>query len=323
VVQLRKGFSMDSATQAVQFAREAVRLDPAFARARETLVQALRLLQSYKPDTGAMRAEIADVEDGALKLAPDSVQAQRIRLDRFRRQHKWQEAESLLQSTARNIDLGADQIYVLADMGRIREILPEQQRLCQQDPASIGCSVVLQMLLTVAERYPDAEAEYQRSKSLDGSHLSSDASAMVRNSRMGVDPRIILAQFRSHLKDKDQALSLDRSLVERIDSIAAARVFLRKMSEDPANQESFRMGVIAYLASAIGDTDLALTAMRHSVDSGSKWPTILWASSTPAMRTDPRFKQILRDVGLIDFFRASGKWNDFCQPVGKDDFQCH
>jgi hypothetical protein len=44
VAQLDKGFTMDSASQAVQYAREAVELDPAFARARETFVRAPRLL---------------------------------------------------------------------------------------------------------------------------------------------------------------------------------------------------------------------------------------------------------------------------------------
>jgi thioredoxin-like negative regulator of GroEL len=233
------------------------------------------------------------------------------------------EAESLLQSAARNIDLGADRIHVLVDMGRYRELLPELQRMCQRDRASIACSGDLQNYLTVAERYTDAEAEYQRSKSLDGGHIQSDTVALGRNARMHVAPRILLAQLRSLLKDRNVALSLDQSLVDRIDSTAAAHAFLRKMSQDPANQEPRRMGVIVYEAFAMGDTELALTAMRHLVVDLGGGLGNLWSSSSPAMRADPRFKQMLRDVGLIDFFRASGKWNDFCRPVGEDDFQCH
>ena len=34
-------------------------------------------------------------------------------------------------------------------------------------------------------------------------------------------------------------------------------------------------------------------------------------------------KQVLRDLGLVDYFRASGKWPDICKPAGKDDFECH
>jgi hypothetical protein len=41
------------------------------------------------------------------------------------------------------------------------------------------------------------------------------------------------------------------------------------------------------------------------------------------MHADPRFKSILRDLGLVDYFRSSGRWGDFCKPVGQDDFECH
>jgi hypothetical protein len=40
-----------------------------------------------------------------------------------------------------------------------------------------------------------------------------------------------------------------------------------------------------------------------------------------ALPADPRLKQMLRDLKLADY-RASGKWNDFCHPVGKADSSC-
>jgi len=40
-------------------------------------------------------------------------------------------------------------------------------------------------------------------------------------------------------------------------------------------------------------------------------------------RADPRFKALMREGGLADFWRKSGKWPDFCGPVGEDDFECH
>jgi len=36
--------------------------------------------------------------------------------------------------------------------------------------------------------------------------------------------------------------------------------------------------------------------------------------ATP-LRTDARFKQMLRDLGLASYYRSSGNWGDFCQPV--------
>jgi hypothetical protein len=51
--------------------------------------------------------------------------------------------------------------------------------------------------------------------------------------------------------------------------------------------------------------------------------TLLWNPYETGIRADPRFKDILRDLGLVDYFRKSGNWGDFREPVGKDDFECH
>ncbi len=48
---------------------------------------------------------------------------------------------------------------------------------------------------------------------------------------------------------------------------------------------------------------------------------ILWLPMFRAIRQDSRFKDIVRDKGLSDFWRASGKWGDFARPVGDDDFE--
>ncbi len=140
---------------------------------------------------------------------------------------------------------------------------------------------------------------------------------------MGADPKTVLAQLKSLLKDRNLPLTRDTSVVEKINSIAEARAFMRRIFDDPANQEAFRMAIVAYYASAIGDTDLAMSAMRRGVVEMGGGLANFWVACTPETRNDPRFKQMLRDTGLIGFFRTSGQWNDFCEPVGKDDFRCH
>jgi adenylate cyclase len=47
----------------------------------------------------------------------------------------------------------------------------------------------------------------------------------------------------------------------------------------------------------------------------------LWHSSFAPIRKTERFKAILRNAGLAEYWRARG-WPAFCRPVGADDFEC-
>jgi Tfp pilus assembly protein PilF len=48
---------------------------------------------------------------------------------------------------------------------------------------------------------------------------------------------------------------------------------------------------------------------------------IFWAHVFRDMRRLPRFEQLVRDEGLVDFWREHG-WPDLCRPLGGGDFEC-
>jgi hypothetical protein len=48
---------------------------------------------------------------------------------------------------------------------------------------------------------------------------------------------------------------------------------------------------------------------------------LLWHPSYAAVRKMERFKGVVREVGLVDYWRERG-WPEFCRPVGADDFAC-
>jgi hypothetical protein len=104
----------------------------------------------------------------------------------------------------------------------------------------------------------------------------------------------------------------------------AAHVSLKQLMDDPEEQNPFDMGTIALFADYLGDKDLALRASRKGwVDMNGSNLKFLWMPSRSGFRSDPRFKDLARDLGFVDYWRGTGKWGDFCKPVGKDDFECH
>jgi hypothetical protein len=47
----------------------------------------------------------------------------------------------------------------------------------------------------------------------------------------------------------------------------------------------------------------------------------IWWPMPSSLRKTERFKALVREAGLVDYWRARG-WPDLCRPVGADDFAC-
>lgn len=49
---------------------------------------------------------------------------------------------------------------------------------------------------------------------------------------------------------------------------------------------------------------------------------LIWHDALSGTRQTPEFKEFPVAFGVVELFRATGEWNDYCQPVGADDFEC-
>jgi hypothetical protein len=75
------------------------------------------------------------------------------------------------------------------------------------------------------------------------------------------------------------------------------------------------------LAARFGDPELALRSFEETYASSPEQIYALWRPVYRDMRKLPRFKQFVRDIGLVDYWREYG-WADFCRPMGENDFEC-
>jgi hypothetical protein len=117
-------------------------------------------------------------------------------------------------------------------------------------------------------------------------------------------------------------MRFDLELVKVLDEPEEALKIVRAAFKDPAYQDAARMGAIAHWAVYFGDQDLALKAMRREcVEMHGITVHEIWHPVFAELRKDPRFKDILRGMGLVDHWRATGKWGDFARPKGADDFE--
>jgi len=88
-----------------------------------------------------------------------------------------------------------------------------------------------------------------------------------------------------------------------------------------ASPESLpRLAVGSFIFLHVGAPERALDPYEEGFSTGSDVGLLWHPSYAPARKTE-RFKRIVRDLGLVDYWRARG-WPEFCKPVGADDFAC-
>jgi hypothetical protein len=115
---------------------------------------------------------------------------------------------------------------------------------------------------------------------------------------------------------------LTKSMYSLLDNPEAATAELRRVFKNPTYQNSFTHMVIAFYASYFGDHALALDIFRELRKANAYTMVEMWRPMHKPMRQLPGFKDLLRDMGLVDYWRATGNWGDYVHPVGDDDFEC-
>jgi len=318
--------------RAAKLYREAAKLDPTFVRAWSDLNTELTLWPIYVPDRLAeAREEQQAIRQRLRELAPASPFTAMIEANALVEARRWTEAEPAIASARasgtifREDTMGVETFLLLA-AGRFREAMPRIQRQIEEDPLSLNASYGWQIMLTLLNRDDEADAEYLRSRSLTGERGFVDVLALWRLlTRPSAEPAALRAQF--ELTARTGGRPFDRLAAElgaELDDREAAVATLHRLYTDPAMQTASGMLWLAGFADHFNDTDLALSALRRSyVDLGGTNIGMLWRPMRNPLRADPRFKDIVRDLGLVDYFRASGNWGDFCRPLpGGDDFEC-
>ena len=78
--------------------------------------------------------------------------------------------------------------------------------------------------------------------------------------------------------------------------------------------------ILAIWALELGDLELALEIRVNELDRANY---SIWGGYAKEMRLLPGFKTYVQSIGLLHYWRESGEWGDYCQPLGESDFECY
>jgi len=334
---LAERHGIDDRRMRVQLLREAVQFDPAFALAWGELGEELHMLarntESLADQVGgsqaaSLRDEAVRARARVLALAPDSWIALRLRSEQLANEGRWAEAIDVAQQILDSGPFTLDRAYpltnVLFAVGRIDETIDIVARVIRIEPLVMFPSRDQQWNLTAGRRFAEAAAEYQRSREFEGSHTMPEYVAFLRT--LALEPSNHAGLLATYRRYRENIGSTGRDLYygqmeTMLDQSDTLRAYLRRVIDE--RQEGFEH---AYgVADALGEPDAALASLRAWLDKRQNagfayWE--LWTTPYSKIRTLPGFKALLRDAGIVDYWRQTGIWGDFCKPVGDDDFEC-
>jgi TolB-like protein/tetratricopeptide (TPR) repeat protein len=310
--------------------QKAIALDPDFMaayRLLQELYQTAPLLITDEPAqtwSGRSDAVVAEMQ----KRFPDSWQVHELLADRAVDQARWGDAVAEFERAA----VAARKQGVLtrtypppaflATIGRFGEAIAALEAMRDRDPLNQSVATRL------AEAYAShgdtvaAMAEFDRGLQLEGTDVArlkgtAILTAMASRDKAEIDRRIAATGVAPAGGDANRALNA------LIDDPAAALVEVKRRLDDKSVAPIGRVRLAywrAYFGDAQGALDLLQAEYRRS-PSAAIIPTAMWRPVLRDVRRLPGFKQLVSDMGLVDFWRTT-TWPDLCKPVGADDFEC-
>jgi adenylate cyclase len=206
--------------------------------------------------------------------------------------------------------------------GRIREALDYYERVRLADPMNAQSAAYLTDAYLSLGRADMAFAEADRFFAEKGPPVVLvKASALMAAMVTGDKARI--AQRLQNLIESESNATISLRMQPLLDDPEGALAELRRMLDDPAFASPFTRNIIAIWAVYFGELQLALTLLREFLLSPRirNLAFLVWRAIYRDVRRLPEFKGLLRELGLVDYWRQTGRWGDFVRPVGDDDFE--
>jgi TolB-like protein len=312
--------------RAIALLRQAVELDPRFAMAWAYMGGFYVNAMLYSPETAEASRKLSDEAfERAMACAPDAwmiheMQAYQLfllRRDFVGSERAMAKAKELAPSGS--AIMGAGHPFFLACVGRTEEAIKAYQTVVRADP--LVQNSMLQFALDSAGRYEEAAIDYKRTLTLPADPALPEYFAFLRAfAREGSQSAKV--QLKRYLALNDGYMPVHHDVLAKFDDKKAVLALVRKAFEEPFYQDTSHMNGLAHLAAEFGDDALALTCLRRAfVDMRAVAVAEIWHPSYASLRKTEGFKQLVRDLGLYDYWRTTGHWPDFAKPKGDDDFE--
>ena len=320
----------ESISQGIEQLEQAVALDPDFAIGWNALAYAYESAVSLIPEKGEeFLAKKKTTYSRVVELIPETDLALIIAASRS---GDWVEEERLykkaLALNPANYDTNRGYGLFLDRFGRPTEAIDHFKRLVRMEPLASNPHLQLGFTYDLSGNSDAAVMALKKAKDLSDQPAVANGQllllAMEENNRALIDEYLPLVQssdFAGNINISDTR-GIMQVMHALLDTPEEAGAELRLLLTDSTYNNPLARVVIAEWASYFGEFELALQCCRESIGSNSEFIWTIWQPIHKGMRQLPEFKDFVRELGLVDYWRTSNNWGGFCRPVGEDDFVC-
>ena len=319
---------------AIEAFEHATRVDPDFAVAWYALANSYGLVTQVTRVSDAERQHLNSQASGAIdqvtRIMPLGVHRYAFEAGSSVDAGEWANAERQLrkvQEATGEHSLTREQesinpvqaVFLLAtDRSQRAVSVLEKQRAI--DPLSNTTSLFLGEAYANSGNLAAAITEQDRGMQLENQQSVTKPSALMTALATG-DRKLIDKRLALTVGDKSFGIDLNAELQPFLDRPDEALRTLRRLATEKPNP--ILIGGMALWAAYFGDTKLSLELLHDpsQVALRSNQALTVWRPVMHNVRRDPGFKDLLREMGLVDYWREFG-WGEHCKPVGKDDFEC-
>ena len=287
--------------KAIEYFQKAIRLDPVYAQAYAGLAGAYFERDIWGGgEFGGSADQIRYNTLNALELNGSLAEAHALLGEiYFGYDWDWPHAEAEFK---RAIELNANSArsyeqyaFFLQAMGRQQEALAAVHRAVELDPLSAWYICEEGRVLYRARRYDDAIARYERALELDPAYLPALSRIRDAYEQLGKYDEALAwsAKYQQASGNPGLNLALRARVYAHLGKRDAAVAVLNKLGNGNLSNE-YRAGIY----SALGEHDRAIAELEKIVKARSAMPFIFVDPQLDGLRSDPRFKELMRRIGL-------------------------
>lgn len=331
---IRSRGGLENQIRALPELRQALALDPDFVDAQINLAEALDIrLRLDTLSNPAFQVERDQELARAIELAPEDPRVLELIAYDLAASFEWQAAEETLRRSLTNAganDLDATSAYsaFLLNVGRARESLPYLERERRINPLSIGPYLRLALAHDTLGDHAEAARIFANARNRfannDPTSVMDEFWSLLAAGDIDLAERIIASTwFISRQSEADTEFArMMNAAFGALHDPETGLAAVRRAFDEPSMDNPPSLSNLAFFATYFGDPDLGVAAFGRSMRQGySALMRVIWSPLLEPVREHPEFRELMGELGLVDYWRESG-WPEHCAPLGANDFVC-